>query len=131
MIIAFHDTGTLQNKFSDIALFNVVSVLIYYTGLPAVSCLTDRTDFIYILYAEMNSAGTDRFGKSVIRIIFVIRKDFFPPLYKTGRNGLCTYVHESPLIKFVIFKFELASVDSLQNILSPRNEQPHDSALFL
>ena len=47
------------------------------------------------------------------------------------RNRLCAYVHQSPLIQVIIFKFNISSVKAVKYILRPRHQQPYYRAPFL
>jgi len=83
-----------------------------------------------VFYAEMDATRPDRFRKTVIGIIFVVGKIFFPAFNQTGRNRLSADVHQPPLLQFVILQFYIAAFDGIQNVLCPRNQQPDNCYLF-
>ena len=107
------------------------AALVNDSGLPAVAGLTDRAYLVDVLNAKVYAAGADRLGKSVVGVIFVVREFFLPALDKARGNGLCTDVHQSPLIELVFVKIDLAAVDRVENILRPRNEKPNDGAMLV
>ena len=78
----------------------------------------------------MNTAGSDGFGQTVVRIVLVFWEYLFPLFDETSRNRLGTDVHEPPLVQLIIGKVHLATLYRLKNILGPRNEQPDYRTLF-
>ena len=56
----------------------------------------------------------------------MVWKVFFPVFNKLFWNRLSTNVHKTPLIKMEIFFFKVSTVKTVQNILSPRYQQPDD-----
>ncbi len=85
---------------------------------------------MYVLNSQMHTARSDRLTQSIVRIVLVMRKDFFPALYQTLRDRLRTDVHQSPLRELVILKLNITPVNRVENILRPRHQKPHDRALL-
>ena len=80
VVVADHDAGALDSEFSDIAGCHVFSVLVDDPALPHVSGLADGTDFVDVLNAQMDAAGTEGFGQAVVSVILVIREVIHPVL---------------------------------------------------
>ena len=59
LIVACHDSRTLEDKLADCALLDLCSVLVHDLCLPAVARHTDSSDLMYVLYSQMYSAWSD------------------------------------------------------------------------
>jgi hypothetical protein len=117
-------------KLTDFTAGNGLALFVNDLSLPKVTRLTDSTDLVLVLNTEVNTAGTDGLGKTVVGVISVMGEYVLPTTDKAGRNGLSTDVHKSPLRETVFRKIDSAVVDSVKNILCPRNEKPNDGTLF-
>ena len=132
IVVAGHDAGAKDGKFADLLGFSdLIVILVDDLALPAKSRHADRADLVNILGSEMYAAWSDRLGETIIRIVKVIREIFFPVLDHAGRYRLGTNVHKSPLLEIVILKFQSSGVQSVQNVLSPRDEEPYDGAALI
>ena len=99
--------------------------------MPAKTGFSDGADFVDVFHAEVNTSWSDGLRKTVICIIIMMWKDLFPAFNQAWRYRLCTDVHEPPLIQFILRELDFSAVDSIQNVLRPRNQKPYDSAAFL
>ena len=79
----------------------------------------------------MDAAGTYRFTQPVVCVVLLIGEQLLPALYKARRNGLCADMHEPPRREIVIRKVDFSRIDSVKNVLCPRDKQPHYRAFFL
>ena len=129
-VIAFHNAGSLYRKLSD-AVGDLLAVFIYNADLPAVAGNSDSAYLVDIAHAEVNAAGSDRLAQTVVCVIFVVREYRLPALDKGRGNGLSADVHQSPTAQVVFAEVDLTAVDSVKNILRPRNKQPYDRAALL
>ena len=84
-----------------------------------------------ILHAEVYAAGADGLGKTVVRVVLMMREYFFPAFDQGRRNGLRADVHEPPLVEAVVLELDVPAVNGVENVLRPRHEQPDDRRLFL
>ena len=94
-------------------MFNGFALFIGDHDFPAVACFTDGADLVDIFYAEMYGAGADGFRKTVVGIVLMVREYGDPSTDERGRNGLSTDVHKTPLVKLVVTKLDIASVDGV------------------
>ena len=74
MVVLEHYAGTLNTEFSDIALLNLIAVLVDDLTLPAVARNSDGTYLVCILKSEVNAARAGRLGKTVVGVVLVIRE---------------------------------------------------------
>ena len=105
-------------------------MLVHNAGLPAKSCLTDGTHVIDVLHAQMDAAGADGFGQTVVGVVLMMGENIFPAADQTGRYGLCTDVHQAPTVQLIFGKINVAPVNGIQDILGPRHQKPYDGSLF-
>ena len=120
----------LNRKLADFSARNIVSVLVHYANLPAITGFSDCSDLMYVVHTQVNTSRSDRLGQTIVCIIFMIGKVFFPTLNKARRNGLCADMHKPPLRKRIILEVYVTSVDCVQYILCPRNQKPYNRAFF-
>ena len=59
LVVAGHDTRSLEDKLADCALLNLCSVLIHDLCLPAITRHAYSSDLMYVLYSQMYSARSD------------------------------------------------------------------------
>ena len=100
----------------------IVSVRLVVTG--NIDYFTD------VFHAQMDTSRSDRFTETVVCVVAVIGEYLFPAADQGRRNGLRTDVHQSPLFQLVLLKRQFASVQCIQNVLSPRDQQPYDRNMF-
>ena len=131
VIVAGHDSRTLDGKLADLAALDRVTVVVGNFNLPAVARFSDCADLVNVLNAEVNAAGTYRLAKTVVSIVLVVWEYRFPAFYKTGRNRLRAYMHKPPAGKVIFRKVDIAPVDCVQYILRPRHKQPYNSTFFV
>ena len=79
----------------------------------------------------MHAAGAGRFGEAVVCVVLMLREIILPVPDQGGRNRLGADMHQPPLIQFIVGNLQLAPVEGIQDILRPRNQQPHDRALLI
>ena len=80
VVIAYHDAGTLDSEFSDIAGSHVLPVLVDDPAFPHVSGLTDGADLVDVLNTQVDTAGSEGFGQTVVGVILVIGEVIHPVL---------------------------------------------------
>ena len=119
-----------EKELADFSARNIVSVLVHDANLPAITGFSDCSDLMYVVHTQVNTSRSDRLGQTIVCIIFMIGKVFFPTLNKTRRNGLCADMHKPPLRKRIILEVYVTSVDCVQYILCPRNQKPYNRAFF-
>ena len=101
----------LDSKLANLTFFYFIAVFIHNFYLPAVTCFSDTADFMYILYTEMYTTRSDGFRQTIVGIILMIGEDALPLFDQTLGNGLCTDVHQTPLIQLIIFQIYFAAFD--------------------
>ena len=106
-------------------------MLVHDAGLPHIAGLADGAHLVDVFHAQMDTAGADGFGKTVVGVVLVMGEDLPPPSHQAGRNGLRADVHQTPLIQIIVIQVHLAGLDGVQQILCPGHQQPDDGALFL
>ncbi|OQC53675.1 MAG: hypothetical protein BWX55_00930 [Deltaproteobacteria bacterium ADurb.Bin022] len=129
-VITFHHTRAFDAKFTHFTLLHRCAFFINDLHVPFITGYADGADLMDIFSAEMDTPRPDGFRKAVIGVVFMYGKIFFPAFNQAGRNRLCADVHQPPLIELVIFQLDVTAFDGVQNILRPRNQQPHDGNLF-
>ena len=78
----------------------------------------------------MYAAGTYGLAETVVCVVQMIREIFFPPCYKAWGNRLRADVHKSPPVGLIVRKLYLSAFNSVQNVLCPGYQQPHDSTFL-
>ena len=131
VVVADHDAGTLDSEFSDFAAPDFLPVLIDDLALPLVSGFADGADFVNVLDTEMDAAGSERFGQAVVGVILVIGEVIQPVFDHGRRNRLRADMHQAPLVQSVILFLNASVVQSIQDVLCPRHQQPHDRAVLI
>ena len=98
--------------------------------LPAVAGHADRADFIDVADPQMDAAGPGRFGKAVVGVVLVVREPLLPAFNQGRGDRLGADVHQPPLGKLVILQPDFPTVDGVEDVLGPGNQQP-DNGTFL
>ena len=130
LVVAEHDAGAAHDEFAHFLAFHVVAVFVHDAGLPQVAGLADGAHLVQVVHAEVHAAGADGFGEAVVRVVLMVGEVAEPAADEAGRHGLCAYVHETPLVEVVVGKVDAAGVHGVQQVLSPRHEEPHYGALL-
>ena len=131
LVVAEHDARAADDEFAHVFALNIVAMLVHDAGLPQVARLADGTHLVQVIHAKVHTAGSDGFGEAVVGVVLVVGEVAEPAADEAGRNRLGTDVHEAPLVQIVVGKVDAAGVHSVEQVLRPRNEKPHDGALFL
>ena len=122
MVVANHDAFALYAEFSDFSPFNRFSVFIDDLRLPAEPGDADGADLVDMIHAQVDTTRATGFRQAVIGVILMVGEVMQPSLDQTGRDWLCTDVHQSPLRQRVVGKTESSRVQRCQKILRPRHE---------
>ena len=131
VVVAGHNSRSADGQFSYLTFFHFISLCIHDPCLPAVSRNTDGTYFVNVINAQMYASRSDGLTQAIIGIILVFREILLPSAYETLWYRLGTDVHQPPLIQLIIFQFYLSTVQCQQDILGPRNQQPHNGTFFI
>ena len=101
--------------------------------IPFIQLMPRQVDAVETINAnpQVDAAGADGFAEAVIGVILVMGEIFHPPLDEHGRHRLGADVHEPPLIQLVVLQLHVPAVQSVQDVLGPGDQQPHDGALLL
>ena len=102
LVVAFHHAGALHGKLTDLALGNRLLLIVHDSDLPAVACLSDRTDLVDVLHAKMYASRSDGLTQSVVGVVVMLGEHGFPTLDEAGRHGLCADVHQTPRREIVV-----------------------------
>ena len=131
LVVAGHHAGALHGQLADLALLDVVALLVDDLGLPAVAGHADGADLLDVLHAQVHASGADGLGQAVVGVVLVVRELLLPALDEAARHRLRADVHQPPGGQVVVVQVDLAPVDGVQDVLGPRHQQPHDGAVLL
>ncbi len=79
----------------------------------------------------MHAPGSHGFGESVVGIVLMMWEVFQPASHQAWGDGLGPDVHETQLTQLVVLQLDVASVESIEDVLHPRNQQPDDRDLLV
>ena len=130
-IVAEHNAWAMDNEFAHISLCNFPALLVYNLCFPVIARFPDGSHFMYILHAQMYTAGTYGFTQPIVGVIQMMWEMFFPALDQTGRNRLGSDVHQPPLLQQIMLHIHFPGIDGVQKILRPWHQKPHNGTLFL